>query len=90
MLSMHHVIQQGWTLSDGTMLPKGSHLCMPVNAIQNDPEVTSNPTVFDSFRYYKHRQKPGEGHCISLQRRRKISLILGMEKPLVPVASLKA
>lgn len=35
---------------------------MPVNAIQNDPETTPSPLIFDGFRYYKLRQNEGEGH----------------------------
>ncbi|KAJ5247562.1 cytochrome P450 [Penicillium chermesinum] len=33
---------------------------MAVNAIQNDPAVTSNPETFDGFRYYELRQREGE------------------------------
>ena len=62
MLSYHRVIQQDHFLSDGTYLPSGSHICMPVNAIQNDADVTPDPHVFDALRYYKYRQREGEGH----------------------------
>ncbi|KAL8861936.1 MAG: hypothetical protein Q9178_001806 [Gyalolechia marmorata] len=62
MLSYHRVMQWPHVLSDGTVLPKGAHICMPVNAIQMDPEVTTDPEVFDGLRYYKQRQNPGEGH----------------------------
>ncbi|KAL8917290.1 MAG: hypothetical protein Q9172_005916 [Xanthocarpia lactea] len=62
MLSYHRVMQWRHVLSDGTILPKGAHICMPVNAIQMDPEVTTDPEVFDGLRYYKQRQNPGEGH----------------------------
>ena len=62
MLSYHRIMQESHVLSDGTKLPKGSHICMPVNAIQNDPEVTPNPEIFDGLRYHKYRQRQGEGH----------------------------
>ncbi|PYH91567.1 cytochrome P450 [Aspergillus ellipticus CBS 707.79] len=62
LLSMHRVLLQKVTLSDGTALPKGAHISMAVNAIQNDPEVTPDPEVFDGFRYYKLRQREGESH----------------------------
>ena len=81
---MHRVIQQDWTLSDGIMLLKGSHLCMPVNAIQNDPESTSDPTFFDSFRYYKHRQKLGEGHLHQFATAEKNILNFGHGKAACP------
>ncbi|KAI1799845.1 cytochrome P450 [Daldinia bambusicola] len=62
LLSMHRVLLQKVKLSDGTVLPKGAHISMPVNSIQNDPEVTPEPENFDSFRYYNLRQREGEGH----------------------------
>ncbi|KAH8878739.1 cytochrome P450 [Thozetella sp. PMI_491] len=62
LLSMHRVLLREARLSDGMVLPKGSHISMPVNAIQNDPEVTPNPEKFDGFRYYYLRQGDGQGH----------------------------
>ncbi|QKX63436.1 uncharacterized protein TRUGW13939_10606 [Talaromyces rugulosus] len=62
LLSMHRVLLQKAQLSNGTILPKGAHISMAVNAIQNDPEVTSDPEIFDGFRFYKLRQREGEAH----------------------------
>ncbi|KAF7531231.1 hypothetical protein G7054_g9086 [Neopestalotiopsis clavispora] len=62
LLSMHRVLLQDATMSDGTLLSKGAHISMAVNAIQNDPDVTPEPERFDGFRYYKLRQREGEGH----------------------------
>ena len=62
LLSMHRVLLQQHRLPDGVTLPKGAHISMAVNAIQNDPEVTPQPEVFDGLRYYKLRQKEGESH----------------------------
>lgn len=62
LLSMHRVLLQKVQLSDGTTLPKGAHISMAVNAIQNDPDVTPEPETFDGFRYYKLREQDGEGH----------------------------
>lgn len=62
LLSMHRILLQKAILSDGTVLPKGAHISMAVNAIQNDPEVTPEPDKFDGFRYYKLRQREGESH----------------------------
>ena len=61
-LSYHRVMQQSHVLRDGTRLPKGSHIAMAVNAIQNDPAVTSSPDTFDPFRYARLRDVVGEGH----------------------------
>ena len=62
LLSMHRVMLQDHQFSDGTTLSKGAHVSMAVNAIQNDPEVTPSPEMFDGLRYYKLRQRDGEGH----------------------------
>ncbi|KAJ5710721.1 cytochrome P450 [Penicillium malachiteum] len=62
LLSMHRVILEEAVLSDGLVLPKGSHISMAVNAIQNDPEVTPEPEIFDGLRYYKLRQRKGEAN----------------------------
>ncbi|KAI4250738.1 MAG: hypothetical protein LQ352_005273 [Teloschistes flavicans] len=62
MLSYHRVMAQDYTLRDGTVLSKGTHLAMAVSAIQNEPAVTPRPEMFDGLRYYKMRQQPGEGH----------------------------
>ena len=48
------------TLSDGLHLPKGTRFSMPCADILHDPAITSDPQVFDGFRYYKQRQLPGE------------------------------
>lgn len=62
LLSMHRVMLRGHKLSDGTELPHNAHISMPVSAIQNDPEVTPKPEVFDGLRYFKLRQREGETH----------------------------
>ncbi|PLB51301.1 cytochrome P450 [Aspergillus steynii IBT 23096] len=62
LLSMHRVLLQDAHLFDGTLLPKGAHISMAVNDIQNDPDVTPEPEKFDGFRYYRLREREGEGH----------------------------
>lgn len=84
MLSYHRVMQEHYVLSDGTRLPKGSHICMPVNAIQNDPEVTPDPEVFDGLRYYKYRQRLGEGHLHQFATTEKNLLNFGHGKFACP------
>lgn len=68
-------------LSDGTVLPKGSHICMPVNAIQNDPEVTPDPPT---FAMYKYRQRQGDGHLHQLATTEKNLLNFGHGKYACP------
>ena len=62
MLSFHRIMQEDYVLSNGVHLLRGSHICMPVNAMQNDPEITPHPEVFDGLRYYKYRQRKEESH----------------------------
>lgn len=60
LLSYHRIMLRDHMLQDSTLLPRGAHIAMPVNAIQNS--VTPNPDVFDPLRYYKLRQRENEGH----------------------------
>ena len=62
LLSMHRVLLQRAQLSDSTTLPKGAHISMAVNSIQNDPETTPEPDKFDGFRYSRLREREGEAH----------------------------
>lgn len=62
LLSMHRVMLSSHTFVDGTVLPKNSHVSMAVNAIQNDPDVTPAPEIFDGLRYHNLRKRDGEGH----------------------------
>ncbi len=62
LLSMHRVMLEKYQFADGTEIPRNAHVSMAVNAIQNDPEVTPNPEIFDGFRYYNLRQRQGESH----------------------------
>lgn len=62
LLSMHRVMLQDHQFTDNTVIPRNAHVSMAVNAIQNDPEVTPEPEIFDGLRYYKLRQHEGESH----------------------------
>ncbi|KAI6016773.1 cytochrome P450 [Pisolithus microcarpus] len=39
------------TLSDGTFVPKGTHLCVPTCVVHRDSAVYDNPDVFNPFRF---------------------------------------
>lgn len=62
LLSMHRVLLQRAQLSDSITLPKGAHISMAVNSIQNDPKTTPEPDRFDGFRYSRLRKREGETH----------------------------
>ena len=61
-VAVNRIVLQPLTLSDGFHLPVGTRFSMPCAEILHDPAVTESPEVFDGFRYYKERQKPGEGN----------------------------
>ncbi|KAI0850466.1 putative cytochrome P450 monooxygenase [Daldinia vernicosa] len=62
LLGFKRAVRKPLTLSDGTYLPKGVHLMMPIAPVVLDPEVTPNPYTFDGLRHYHNRDKPGEAH----------------------------
>ncbi|KAF2185204.1 putative cytochrome P450 monooxygenase [Zopfia rhizophila CBS 207.26] len=62
LLGFKRAVKTPVTLSDGTYLPKGVHLMMPIAPVVTDPEVTPEPMHFDGFRHYKNRQRPGEAN----------------------------
>lgn len=50
-VSMHRIVKEPLTLSDGLHLPKGVHICFPSGPISKDPNFVSNPAIFDGFRW---------------------------------------
>ncbi|KAF2706116.1 cytochrome P450 [Pleomassaria siparia CBS 279.74] len=59
-IGLRRIMQQSHVMSDGTVLPKGSYVCVAAYAIENDPANTRNPEKFDGLRDYdKRRNTPG-------------------------------
>ncbi|KAI6042751.1 cytochrome P450 [Pisolithus marmoratus] len=48
------------TLSDGTFIPKGTHLSVPTCVIHRDSAIYDNPGVFDPFRFSQLRDDGNE------------------------------
>ena len=46
---------QPLTLSDGTSLPRGAIVCVPVHQVTHDPNIWIDPERFDGFRFFKLR-----------------------------------
>ncbi|KAL7778239.1 hypothetical protein CFE70_004916 [Pyrenophora teres f. teres 0-1] len=42
-------------LRDGTVIPKGTYLTMPADAVARDPEIYPDPEHFDGLRFYDKR-----------------------------------
>lgn len=60
LVGFKRAVRQPLTLSDGTHLPAGVHLMMPVYPVVVDPEVTPDPLVFNGLRHYDNRQQQGQ------------------------------
>jgi hypothetical protein len=48
---MHRKILKDFTFSDGTVLPAGASIALPLHGFHLDEEIYPNPTVFDPFRF---------------------------------------
>ena len=83
-LSFHRVMTQSYTMQDGTYLPKGAHISMPVQAILHDPAVIEDPEVFDGLRYYRRRHAPGEAHLHQFATTERTQLNFGHGKAACP------
>jgi cytochrome P450 len=59
-LGMKRVFRKDFTFADGLTISKGTYVCMPTFAIENDPLHTVDPKSFDGFRSYRIRQQEGE------------------------------
>uniref|UniRef100_A0A8H7N6U1 Cytochrome P450 n=1 Tax=Bionectria ochroleuca TaxID=29856 RepID=A0A8H7N6U1_BIOOC len=55
MLGLKRLFQKSHTFSDGTHVKAGSYVCMPIHAIENDPQHTPNPQEFDGLRSFRAR-----------------------------------
>ena len=48
-------------LVDGTVIPKGTMVCVPTFSIQHDAAKYPDPDMFDPFRFSRMREEAGEG-----------------------------
>lgn len=53
------VLLKDFRLSDGTVIPKGTFVCCPIEAVTHDPAHYENPDEFDGYRHYRLRQQGG-------------------------------
>ncbi|KAH7045810.1 cytochrome protein [Macrophomina phaseolina] len=57
--SMRRKVMESVTLSDGTVLPKGSHFVLPPVVLRDERLYGPDPDVYDGRRWYRMRQQPG-------------------------------
>jgi ent-kaurene oxidase len=61
-LGMKRLFKTSHTFQDGTHIPAGTYVCLPIHAIENDSRHTPNPDTFDGLRSYREceeRQNAG-------------------------------
>ncbi|KAF8687632.1 hypothetical protein AX14_003646 [Amanita brunnescens Koide BX004] len=59
MFGLKRKVLKDFTFSDGTTIPAGNLVCVPLVAIQRDPDIYDNPETFDGFRFERMRKKEG-------------------------------
>ncbi|KAJ6058228.1 uncharacterized protein N7446_007811 [Penicillium canescens] len=80
-LSFQRIVMQEVTLSDGTALPKGTHISVPAAEVLQGKAFDSS---FDGFRYSRRRQNSGEAHKYQFATTDKNSLHFGHGKYACP------
>ncbi|KAJ5832013.1 hypothetical protein N7474_000324 [Penicillium riverlandense] len=50
-LSFHRIVKETLTLSDGLVLPRGTHICFAAGPLSKDAIYLSNPDIFDGLRW---------------------------------------
>ncbi|KAF2260298.1 cytochrome P450 monooxygenase [Lojkania enalia] len=59
LVTLNRQVEQEVKLSNGLILPKGSHIGVAAGINALDPELYPNPQEFDGFRFLKLRNMPG-------------------------------
>ncbi|KAL4076645.1 cytochrome P450 [Scleroderma yunnanense] len=78
------------TLSDGTFLPKGTHVAFASHAIEHDGRNYENPDIFKPFRFVDLQDKCGDPSRYQLASLSHDSLLFGLGKSACPGRFLAA
>jgi cytochrome P450 len=54
---MTRKVLKPFTFSDGTTLPVGSTVAVPLSALQNDAELYNDPYAFDALRFCREENE---------------------------------
>ncbi|PYI10664.1 ent-kaurene oxidase [Aspergillus sclerotiicarbonarius CBS 121057] len=87
LMTFDRVLKAPMTLSDGTKLPKDTHIAMPTDAMLYDQAYLpggGDPNSFDPFRYARLRQKQENSHRYQLAMTDSTSLPFGHGKHACP------
>ncbi|KAI0903464.1 cytochrome P450 [Ustulina deusta] len=52
-LGLKRLFREPWTFKNGLHVEPGTYVCLPVYAIENDPERVPDPARFDGLRHYR-------------------------------------
>jgi cytochrome P450 monooxygenase len=61
LVSFHRIIKESLTLSDGLVLPRGTHICFAAGPMGKDPAYVSDPDIFNGFRWCQY---PEDRHAL--------------------------
>lgn len=86
---MNRVAMGNTHLPDGTLIPRGTKLGVSSHALW-DPEVYSNPSRFDGYRFLRLRQQPGNENAWQLTTTRPEHIAFGHGKHACPGRFLAA
>ncbi|RAL02624.1 cytochrome P450 [Aspergillus ibericus CBS 121593] len=87
LMTFDRVLKAPMTLSDGTRLPKNTHIAVPTDAMLHDPAYLpggGDPNSFDPFRYARLREQPENAHRYQLATTDSTSLAFGHGKHACP------
>jgi cytochrome P450 len=56
---MTRAVVKDFTFSDGTKVPKGSYVLIPMHAMYQDDSIFPQSSKFDAFRWSRLRDQPG-------------------------------
>jgi cytochrome P450 len=57
---MTRAVTKDFTFSDGTTVPRGSYVLVPMHAMYLDDSLYPNASTFDAFRWSRLREQPGD------------------------------
>ncbi|KAI0456309.1 putative cytochrome P450 [Xylaria acuta] len=66
---LKRLFREPYTFQNGLHVARGTYVCMPIYAIENDPAHTPHPEVFDGLRQYRLSQEAREGGPASVNNK---------------------
>ncbi|KIX08863.1 uncharacterized protein Z518_03520 [Rhinocladiella mackenziei CBS 650.93] len=83
-LKMQRYTVKDWTLSDGTVIPKGVYFWCNFTALSLDEDTYKDAHRFDPWRMYRKRQEPGQANQHQFVMTSDTNLTFGHGKKACP------